>query len=93
MKMYEANTSEKVLEQIQELESVLDNLDTTISTLKKLDRSYFRGDITDLENQYKSIEEEIQGLGEEYEEKLNEEQRQYDNEVKAMNYEFERSRI
>ena len=93
MKMYEANTSEEVLEQILELESVLDNLDTTISTLKKLDRSYFRGDITDLENQYETIEEEIQGLGEEYEEKLKEEQRQYDNEVKAMNYEFERSRI
>ena len=93
MKMYEANTSEEVKNQILELESVLDNLDTAIRTLKNLDKSYFRGDISDLEEHSREIEEEIDGLEEEFQEKLQKEQKEYENELQAMNYEFERTKL
>ncbi len=93
MKMYEATTAEEVLNQIEELESVQDILDTAITRLRALDRGYFRGDIIDLQNEFDVIEEEIKQLGEDYEEKLHNEQMQRDDEIKSMNYEFERCRI
>ena len=93
MKMYEANTSEEVKNQILELEIVLDNLDTAITTLKSLDDYYFRGDILDLEEHYREIDEEINELEEEFQEKFQKEQKEYDNELKAMNYEFERTKL
>lgn len=74
-----------------ELLSALDNLDTAITALKNI--TYYQNRIEELEEIKEEMDIMAEHTGEIIGERIEQEQKEYDDELKAMNYEFERSRI
>lgn len=94
MKMYDENaTSEDIQEQIDNYSYCLDRIEEVILGLNENDKDYNKEYIKTLKEIKTDFENEIEGLEEERDEKIEEEQKEHKAEMREMNCVFERSRL
>lgn len=94
MRMYDPECScEDIEEQIDNINSVIDDLESAKRTLKKIDDRFFEEDIDDLDKNIEYFKNELTELEDDLEIKREEENSIYKQEMFEMNYEFERSRL
>lgn len=92
--MYDENlTSADIEDKMDEISYCIDELEGVASNLERIDKKYFKDTIGTLNDVKADLEMEYQGLEEELNEKIADEEKEGNEEMQAMNWEFERSRV